>query len=84
MRRIAKDCPPWEVRAEVRDGGATRPLVIEVGPCELRIRQKGRRKAYPLPWAAIYVMAAKAEAERLAKERRSRKGLERRAKGRTA
>lgn len=69
MNKITKQRGPWLLRSEVRDGGRPRPIVIEVDPDELTLRQKGRRRRYRLPWEAVYVMAVRAEVERVRKEK---------------
>lgn len=69
MRRIEKQCPAWELRAEVRDAGQDRPIVIQIDGDEVRLRQKGRRRAYSIPWQAVYTLAARAEADRIRREK---------------
>lgn len=73
MREITKACPWWQVLATVRDAGQVRPLLIQVDPCGLELRQKGRRRGYSLPWGAIYELAAVAQARENARAKREAK-----------
>jgi len=59
MTKLKKDKPPWEVSAMVYDAGSNRPIVVQITPCELIVRQKGRRRGYSLPWAACYDAAVR-------------------------
>ncbi len=71
MTQLTKHRGPWRVSATVFDSGEARPMVVEFDPYNLTVRQHGRRKGYSLPWAAVYVIAAQAEADRLRREKRA-------------
>ena len=61
------------VRAETGALYRGRPLMIELRPYSVYIREKGRRSGYEAPWEAIYEMAAKLRARQTAAEKRQSK-----------
>lgn len=53
-------------------GVMDRPLVVEMTPAGIRIREKGRRKWFgPYPWGRLYVALARLEADRIIAERKA-------------
>ena len=48
------------------------PMVIELTPHTLRIRAKGHRGAYVIPWKAVWLLGAKIKAETLKAEKKQR------------
>jgi len=50
-----------------------RALCIEVGPFEIKVRQKGRRTGYSVPLEAIWHIGGKLERRRLDAEKKARK-----------
>ena len=57
-----------ETAVTVREGRAYRPLLVELGPHYVRVKPKGLRTWYELPYAAIWDGAVRAhvlEAKRL-------------------
>ena len=55
-----------ETAASIRDGGKLLPIMLELHPAYLVLRQKGRRQKLTLDYGTAYIMAAQA----LADERR--------------
>jgi hypothetical protein len=58
-----------ETATSIRDGGKLLPIIVELHPGYLVLRQKGRRRGLVLDYSSAYVMAAQA----LADERRRAK-----------
>jgi len=68
-----------ETAASIRDGGKLLPIIIEIFPGYLTLRQKGRRRRLTLDYGAAYMVAARA----LADDRRREKMQARKAKARS-
>jgi hypothetical protein len=62
-----------ETAASIRDGGRTLPIMVELHPGYMVLRQKGRRTRLPIDYRTVYVAAAQA----LADERRREKAAAR-------
>lgn len=54
----------------VRERGRYREVVVEAHPMCAHVRLKGMRSGFDIPWSAIWAMAAKAEAERIRREKK--------------
>ena len=79
MTKLQHEKPPWEVCATVRDSGDVRAIVVQVTPDEVKVRQKGRRRGYSLPWEAVYFLAVESYVRRRERvARRMKKDLGRR------
>ena len=50
-----------------------RELIVEIRPCTVFIRQKGRRTGYEVSWESIYILGAAKEAERARAERKAKR-----------
>jgi prophage tail gpP-like protein len=71
-----------ETAVGVRDGGRSRPLLVELHPRHVELRLKGTRRRLVLAYDAMYDLAAKmlaraAAAERLEQRKAKRKGAKR-------
>jgi len=47
------------------------PLVVELRPEGLWLREKGRQKGYLLPYGVAYIVGARLEADRLVREKKA-------------
>lgn len=54
----------FELPVEVRDAGAWKPLVVELNPQYIELRQKGRRCSYRIDWESVYFLAVRASLHR--------------------
>jgi hypothetical protein len=61
----------WITSDTVFDQGHHRPVVVEAHPFHCIVRLKNMRQSYTVPWSAIWSMAARAEADKLAREKRA-------------
>lgn len=61
------------VRRETLSLHRGRPLVVSLELCTVRIRQKGRRHFYEVPYAAIFDLGAKLAARQAAEEKREQR-----------
>ncbi len=59
-----------QASARIRDGGKDRPIVIEISPDGVAVRQHGRRRRFTLDFVSLYEYAAKCEADRRRAEKR--------------
>ncbi len=50
-----------------------RPLILELGPFSLTVREKGRRAGYEVDYQAIFSLGAKKKAQEVRAERASKK-----------
>jgi hypothetical protein len=57
----------------IRERGKYRPVVIEAHPFHATVRLKGLRQGFDVPWSAIWSMGAKAEVERIRREKKAEK-----------
>lgn len=55
---------------------ALRQVIVEAYDAFAVLRLKGLQPAFPIPWSAIYRMAAKEHAERELRELKARLGVE--------
>ena len=51
--------------------GENRPVVVEAHPFYCSVRLKNMRQSYTVPWSAIWSMAARAEADKVARAKKS-------------
>ena len=65
--------PVFETSDTQFDRGEYRPVVVEAHPYHCTVRLKNTRQSYIVPWSAIWSMAARAEADKLAREKRAAK-----------
>lgn len=57
-----------------RDAGRARALVVELHPSHLEVRDKGTRRAFAIPYDAIYDLGCKLLARAEREEKRARRG----------
>jgi len=48
-----------ETAVGIRDGGRSRPLLVELHPRHIELRQKGTRRRFSVSYDAIYDLAVK-------------------------
>lgn len=51
--------------------GEYRPVVVEAHPFHCTLRLKNMRQSYTVPWSTIWSMAARAEADKVARAKKS-------------
>ena len=61
------------LRAETSASFRGRPLLIELRPYAVFIREKGRRKGFEVDWESIFSLGAKKAAEQSRQERKAKK-----------
>ena len=65
--------PVFETNDCIFEMGQNRPVVVEAHPFHCTVRLKNMRQSYTVPWSVIWSMAARAEADKLAREKRAAK-----------
>jgi len=66
-----------ETATSIRDGGRVLPVVIEIHPGYMTLRQKGCRRRYSLTYDAAYRYAVRLQVEFERRERVAAKGKRR-------
>jgi len=61
------------MRAETSTTVRQRPLMIELTPYTVKLREKGRRQWVELSWESAYILACQKEADRLRGEKKPRR-----------
>lgn len=64
-----------ETSQVVSEGGALRPVLIEVQDGFVLLRLRGQKASYAVPWGAVYHLAVAHEAERELRTRRAQMGF---------
>lgn len=62
-----------ETAASIRDGGRLLPIVVEIFPTYLCLRQKGRRTRLAVEYQVVYRLAARLLADAVRREKQERK-----------
>lgn len=77
LRRANMTTIRYNLRREtaciIRDGPHTAPLIIELHPGYMLLRQKGHRRKYALDYRSAYLQAVRIEAEAQRKEKLARR-----------
>lgn len=58
-----------ETYSSVRQGGKTRPLVVEIHPTFITVRPKGTRKSYAVTMDQLFTLGARNAAEQIRRDR---------------
>lgn len=66
-----------ETAASIREAGKVAPIVIELHPGFMTLRQKGRRHRYVLDYTAAYITAARIQADEIRRERAAERAAKR-------
>lgn len=61
------------IRAETSCQIRRRPLMIELTPLTVILREKGRRARFEVSWESVYILAAQIAADRVRAERKARR-----------
>jgi len=62
-----------ETLSTIRDGGRVLPIMVEIHPTHLALRQKGRRLRLRVEYQAVYRLAARLLADAERREKKARK-----------
>lgn len=72
-----------ETSATMTCAGQRRPIMIELTPYTVRLREKGRRKWFETSWEAVFWQAVKKYAEEVRREKKAPRAGRRRHGNRT-